>query len=51
MENVWLSSALWLGLALAASIVSIRVAMTGFNKTFKPIEDDRSTARTAARES
>jgi len=26
MENVWLASALWLGLALAASIISIRVA-------------------------
>ena len=28
MENVWLSSALWLGLALLASIISIRVAMS-----------------------
>ncbi|HEX2890879.1 cation:proton antiporter [Vineibacter terrae] len=28
MENVWLASALWLGLALAASIISIRVAMS-----------------------
>jgi len=28
MENVWLQSALWIGLALAASIISIRVAMS-----------------------
>ena len=28
MENVWLQSALWLGFALAASIISIRVAMS-----------------------
>ena len=28
MENVWLSSAVWIGLALAASIVSIRVAIS-----------------------
>ena len=28
MENVWLASALWLGLALLASIISIRVAMS-----------------------
>ena len=28
MQNVWLVSALWLGLALAASIISIRVAMS-----------------------
>jgi len=28
MENVWLASALWLGLALAASVISIRVAMS-----------------------
>jgi Kef-type K+ transport system membrane component KefB len=28
MANVWLASALWLGLALLASIVSIRVAMS-----------------------
>ena len=28
MENVWLASALWLGLALLASIIAIRVAMS-----------------------
>ncbi|MGQ0742602.1 MAG: cation:proton antiporter [Alphaproteobacteria bacterium] len=28
MENVWLDSALWIGLALAASIISIRVAVS-----------------------
>jgi Kef-type K+ transport system membrane component KefB len=28
VENVWLASALWLGLALLASIISIRVAMS-----------------------
>jgi Kef-type K+ transport system membrane component KefB len=28
MENVWLASAVWLGLALLASIISIRVAMS-----------------------
>jgi Kef-type K+ transport system membrane component KefB len=28
MENVWLISAVWLGLALLASIISIRVAMS-----------------------
>lgn len=28
MENVWLESALWLGLALLASVISIRVAMS-----------------------
>ncbi|TXL82450.1 cation:proton antiporter [Vineibacter terrae] len=28
MGNVWLASALWLGLALAASVISIRVAMS-----------------------
>jgi Kef-type K+ transport system membrane component KefB len=28
MENVWLASALWLGLALLASLVSIRVAIS-----------------------
>jgi Kef-type K+ transport system membrane component KefB len=28
VENVWLTSALWLGLALLASIISIRVAMS-----------------------
>ena len=28
MTNVWLASALWLGLALAASIISIRVAIS-----------------------
>src|SRR5581483_9396838 len=28
MSNVWLASALWLGLALLASIISIRVAMS-----------------------
>lgn len=28
MDNVWLASALWLGLALAASIISIRVAIS-----------------------
>ncbi|RWJ21134.1 MAG: cation:proton antiporter [Mesorhizobium sp.] len=28
MENVWLTSAVWLGLALLASIISIRVAMS-----------------------
>ena len=28
MENVWLASALWLGLALLASIISIRMAMS-----------------------
>ena len=28
MENVWLASSLWLGLALLASIISIRVAMS-----------------------
>ena len=28
MANVWLASAVWLGLALLASIISIRVAMS-----------------------
>lgn len=28
MENVWLASALWIGLALLASIISIRIAMS-----------------------
>jgi Kef-type K+ transport system membrane component KefB len=28
MENVWLASAVWLGLALVASIISIRIAMS-----------------------
>jgi hypothetical protein len=28
MENVWSASAVWLGLALFASIISIRVAMS-----------------------
>ena len=28
MENVWLASAVWLGLALLASVISIRVAMS-----------------------
>ena len=28
MGNVWLDSALWLGLALLASIISIRVAIS-----------------------
>jgi Kef-type K+ transport system membrane component KefB len=28
MENIWLASALWLGLALLSSIISIRVAMS-----------------------
>lgn len=28
MENVWLASALWIGLALLASILSIRIAMS-----------------------
>lgn len=28
MENVWLISAMWLGLALLASVISIRVAMS-----------------------
>jgi Kef-type K+ transport system membrane component KefB len=28
LENVWLQSALWIGLALAASIISIRVAIS-----------------------
>jgi Kef-type K+ transport system membrane component KefB len=28
MENIWLASAVWLGLALLASIISIRVAMS-----------------------
>ena len=28
MENVWLASAVWIGLALLASIISIRVAMS-----------------------
>ena len=28
MENVWLQSAVWLGLALVASIISIRVAIS-----------------------
>lgn len=28
MENVWLESALWISLALAASVISIRVAMS-----------------------
>ena len=28
MDNVWLASALWLGLALLASVISIRVAMS-----------------------
>jgi Kef-type K+ transport system membrane component KefB len=28
MENVWLASAVWLGLALLASVISIRIAMS-----------------------
>jgi hypothetical protein len=28
MDNVWLASALWLGLALAASVISIWTAMS-----------------------
>ena len=28
MENVWLASALWMGLALLASLISIRVAIS-----------------------
>ena len=28
MDNIWLASALWLGLALAASLISIRVAIS-----------------------
>ena len=28
MQNVWLVSSVWLGLALAASIISIRVAIS-----------------------
>jgi hypothetical protein len=28
MNNVWLASALWIGLALLASIISIRIAMS-----------------------
>ena len=28
MENVWLTSALWLGLAFLAAVVSIRVAIS-----------------------
>lgn len=28
MDNVWLASALWIGLALLASIISIRIAMS-----------------------
>src|SRR5947207_11103308 len=28
MENIWLDSALWLGLALLASLISIRVAIS-----------------------
>ena len=28
MDNVWLPSALWLGLALVASIISIRIAIS-----------------------
>ena len=28
MDNVWLASALWIGLALVASIVSMRVAIS-----------------------
>lgn len=28
VENVWLASALWLGLALLASMISIRAAMS-----------------------
>ena len=28
MQNVWLASAIWLGLALFASIISIRVAIS-----------------------
>ena len=28
MDNVWLASALWIGLALLASIISIRMAMS-----------------------
>jgi Kef-type K+ transport system membrane component KefB len=28
MENIWLASAVWLGLALLASVISIRVAMS-----------------------
>ena len=28
MQNVWLASSVWIGLALAASIISIRVAIS-----------------------
>ena len=28
MENVWLTSALWIGLALLASLISIRIAVS-----------------------
>ena len=28
MDNIWLASAVWLGLALLASIISIRVAIS-----------------------
>jgi Kef-type K+ transport system membrane component KefB len=28
MENVWLTSALWIGLALLASLISIRLAVS-----------------------
>src|SRR5262245_38617049 len=28
MQNVWLASAIWIGLALLASIISIRVALS-----------------------
>ena len=28
MENVWLASALWIGLALASALISIRLALS-----------------------
>jgi hypothetical protein len=28
MENIWLATALWIGLALAAALISIRVAIS-----------------------
>ena len=28
MENIWLASAVWIGLALASALISIRVALS-----------------------
>ena len=28
MDNIWLTSALWIGLALASSLISIRLALS-----------------------